>query len=134
MARTRDVVQLRVSERHSLRLAGLGTAGYRWAPEVGGDDAVAEVVSAGTEEPAGEGVGASRAELFTIRALRPGVAHVRFEQRRPWEPLDLPPANVHEVELHVVDGPSAGTPTLAHASTPRSPTARSPRPSARPGC
>jgi predicted secreted protein len=106
MASDSNVVQLRVGEQHSVRLAGLGAAGYRWAPEIGGDETVAEVEPAGTEEPESDAVGTSRAELFTIRALRPGVAQLRFAQRRPWEPPDQPPANEHVVELHVADHPA----------------------------
>ena len=38
----RDVVTLRVGEEHPVRLAGLGTAGYRWVAFVEGDEGVVE--------------------------------------------------------------------------------------------
>jgi predicted secreted protein len=98
-----NVVRLRVGEQHPVRLAGLGAAGYRWAPEVVSDEAVAEVDPAGTEKPESDAAGASGTELFTIRAMRPGVTHLRFAQRRPWEPNDRPPAKEHLIELHVTD-------------------------------
>ena len=75
-----DVVNLRVGDEHELRLKGLATAGYRWVPAVE-DGAVADV--------------------FTIRAVGPGATRVRFEQRRPFGPKDVPPAEEHVVEIRV---------------------------------
>src|SRR5947207_517675 len=97
----RDLVKLRVGEEHPVRLAGLGPAGYRWTPQIEGDPDVAEVQPAGTEAPTGDAVGGGAQELFTVRALRPGVTRVRFAQRRAWEPEDTPSAGEHVVELHV---------------------------------
>jgi predicted secreted protein len=97
----RDVVELRVGEQHPIRLAGLGTAGYRWEPLVEGDEGVAEVSDAGVARPANARIGTSADELFTIRAVRPGVTRVRFVQRRPWESEDEPAANEHVVEIRV---------------------------------
>ena len=96
-----DVVNLHVGEEHPVRLAGLGTAGYRWVPLVEGDEGVAEVTDAGLAEPANKRIGTSADELFTIEAIGPGVTHVRFAQRRPFEPEDVPPANEHVVEVRV---------------------------------
>jgi predicted secreted protein len=97
----RDVVTLRVGEDHPVRLAGLGTAGYRWMPIVEGDEDVADVTEAGLAEPANKRIGTSADELFTIRAMRPGATRVRFVQRRPWESDDTPAVNEHVVELRV---------------------------------
>jgi predicted secreted protein len=94
-------VNLRVGEAHRVRLPGLGTAGYRWMPAVEGDEAVAEVSDAGLAELANRRIGASADELFDIRALAPGVARVRFEQRRPFEPADVPAAAEQVVEVRV---------------------------------
>jgi predicted secreted protein len=96
-----EVVTLRVGEQHPVRLAGLGTAGYRWAPLVEGDEGIAEVSDAGVARPANARIGTSADELFTIRAMRPGVTRVRFVQRRPWESEDEPAANEHVVEIRV---------------------------------
>jgi predicted secreted protein len=96
-----DVVTLRVGEEHPVRLAGLGTAGYRWAPLVEGDEGVAEVSEAGVARPANARIGTSADELFTIEAVSPGVTRVRFVQRRPFEPDDVPAADEHVVEVRV---------------------------------
>jgi predicted secreted protein len=96
-----EVVELRVGDRHEMRLPGLGTAGYRWRPEPEGETNVAEVSAAGTEGPVGGATGASADELFTIHARRPGSMRLRFAQRRPWEPEDRPAANERIVELRV---------------------------------
>jgi hypothetical protein len=52
-------------------------------------------------ELANRRIGTSADELFTIRAVGPGATRVRFEQRRPFEPKDVPPAEEHVVEIRV---------------------------------
>jgi len=82
----RDSLQLRVGEEHPIELDSLRTAGYVWEPRLEGDESVAEVVKDESPPETGtEAVGASVPEVFKIKALRPGKATVRFEQRRPWE-------------------------------------------------
>jgi predicted secreted protein len=95
-----DAIELRVGEEYSVRLAGLGAAGYRWAADLEGDPEVAEVRPGGTDMGEGDAVGASAAEVFTIHANRPGTARIRFVQRRPWE-QDAAPANEHAIQLRV---------------------------------
>jgi predicted secreted protein len=96
-----DVVNLRVGQQHPVRLASLGTAGYRWQPHAEGDAGVATVTDAGFAQPANRRIGTSADELFTIEAVSPGVTRVRFVQRRPFEPDDVPAANEHVVEVRV---------------------------------
>jgi predicted secreted protein len=94
-------VNLAVGEAHRIRLPGLGTAGYRWMAVVEGDAGVAEVSEAGVADLADRRIGTSADELFDIRAVGPGVARVRFAQRRPFEPDDVPPADEQVVAVHV---------------------------------
>lgn len=94
-------MNLGVGEVHRVRLPGLATAGYRWTAAVEGDEGVAEVTDAGMAELANRRVGASADELFDVRALAPGVARVRFAQRRPFEPADVPPADEQVFEVRV---------------------------------
>jgi predicted secreted protein len=96
-----EVVDLRAGDEHVVRLAQLGAAGYSWTPEVEGDASVASVEASGTSAPAGGATGASGEQAFTIRALGPGRARVRFAQRRPWEAADQPPAAEHIVDVRV---------------------------------
>jgi predicted secreted protein len=96
-----DAIDLRVGEEYSVRLAGLGTAGYRWAAHLEGDPGVADVHPAAAEGREGsDAVGSSADEAFTIHANRPGDTRIRFVQRRPWE-QDVRPANEHAVQLRV---------------------------------
>ena len=95
------VVTLRAGEEHRVRLPGLGTAGYRWMPAVEGDEGVAEVSDAGPAPLANRRIGTSADELFDIRAVGPGATRVRFVQRRPFEPDDVPPADERVVEVRV---------------------------------
>ena len=94
-------MNLRVGEAHRVRLRGLGTAGYRWIPAVEGDAGVAEVSDAGVADLADRRIGTSADELFDIRGVAPGAARVRFVQRRPFEPDDVPPADEQVVEVRV---------------------------------
>ena len=96
-----SVVNLQAGEVHRVRLPGLGTAGYRWMGVVEGGDGVAEVIDAGVAELANRRIGTSADELFDVRAIGPGVARVRFVQRRPFEPDDVPPAGEQVVEVRV---------------------------------
>ena len=94
-------MNLDVGEAHRVRLPGLGSAGYRWSAVVEGDEGVVEVSDAGLAELANRRIGTSADELFDIRAVAPGVARVRFAQRRPFEPADVPPAAEEVVEVRV---------------------------------
>ena len=96
---------MHVGDIHTVELAGMGTAGYSWAPEeLEGTPDVASVSEAESEPPEGsEAVGASAPEAFTLLARQPGVARVRFAQRRPWEAADAPPADERLVEIRVID-------------------------------
>jgi predicted secreted protein len=96
-----EVVSLRVGDEHPVRLKGLGTAGYRWVALVEGDEGVADVVDAGVVDLPNRRIGTSADELFTIRALRPGMTSVRFAQRRPWESDDVAAVEEHVFEIRV---------------------------------
>jgi predicted secreted protein len=96
-------VDLAAGEVREIDLPGLGTAGYLWQHELDGDAAVVEVTWRRGPPPEGAlstAVGASAPEVVTIRALRPGMVHLRLEQRRPWE-AGAQPLHSHEVEVRV---------------------------------
>lgn len=78
---------LQPGERATVRLPGLGTAGYQWTQHVDGDaDAVAvSLDTAPAEEIAGRPLGTSVDELAVIEARHHGRATVVLEQRRSWE-------------------------------------------------
>lgn len=96
-------VTLRRGERTSVRLPGLGTAGYEWTHRVEGDTGAVEVSisTAPAEEIAGRPPGTSIDEIATIHARGPGRATVILEQRRPWENKPAPQnRRVVEVTVH----------------------------------
>ncbi|MFI6073224.1 protease inhibitor I42 family protein [Actinoplanes sp. NPDC051343] len=78
-------VTLRVGERATVRLPGLGTVGYRWASDVSGDAVAVSVRPAPREEIDGRPPGASVDEIAVIEGRHPGRATVTLEQRRSWE-------------------------------------------------
>jgi predicted secreted protein len=98
-----EVVDLRVGDEHVVRLAGRGTAGYRWAPGGGHDESVAAVSEREIPGPMSDAAGASGDEVFRVRALAPGSTRIVFAQRRPWEGGDAAPNREHVVELRVTD-------------------------------
>lgn len=83
---------LQRGERRSVRLPGLGTAGYEWTHRVEGDAGAVEVSisTAPAEEIAGRPPGTSIDEIAAIHARGPGRAIVILEQRRPWETKPAP--------------------------------------------
>jgi predicted secreted protein len=98
-------ITLRVGDMNTVRLPGLGTAGYAWTHEVIENSGLIEVStgSGGSPQP-GEAaqkiVGASVDELIYIRALRAGRSRIRIIQRRPWE-TDKPPYQEHIIEVDI---------------------------------
>ncbi len=81
-------LELTVGEHYAVELPGLGTSGYVWDAEIGGEPGVVQVQwSRGfpADEPSPP-VGASAPETATIRAERPGTAEILLYQHRRWEP------------------------------------------------
>jgi len=77
-------VELRVGEKVTIRLPGLGTSGYRWTAHVSGD-AVTVALSPARDEPESRRPGAHVDEIAVIEGRRRGHATVTLEQRRSWE-------------------------------------------------
>ena len=94
-------IVLAAGEEHVVSLASLAMAGYRWSAAVSGaDPAVVAVALRRGELAAGSKPGVSAPEQAVLRGLRAGQAHVRLEQRRPWE-HDQPAAQVLEFDVTV---------------------------------
>ncbi|MGN6169213.1 MAG: protease inhibitor I42 family protein [Solirubrobacteraceae bacterium] len=91
-----------VGEEHRLPLSSLAMAGYRWSGSVKGPDPGAVELELRRDAPSpGVRAGESAPESAVLRGVRPGLAVVHLEQRRPWE-RDKPPADL--IELRVVVG------------------------------
>ncbi|HMI98989.1 MAG TPA: protease inhibitor I42 family protein [Gaiellaceae bacterium] len=101
MATEKETIRLRVGEEHPVRLESLLTAGYEWMPEAD-DPSIANVLRSASTAEGEQAIGAAPDEVFTIKAVRPGKATVRFAQRRPWE-RGARSENEHVVELDVTD-------------------------------
>jgi len=99
MTTSESKIQLRVGDEHPIRLESLLSAGYEWQPESHEGGEVAQVRKAAPTEGE-EAVGASPDEVFTVKAVRPGKARLRFAQRRPWE-KEGKPAKEHVLDLEV---------------------------------
>ena len=81
---------LRVGDTYTLRLPGLGVAGYVWTYKVVGNTDLVDVSTTTERLQLDDGskhmtVGSSSDELFIIRAIRAGNATIRFSQQRCWE-------------------------------------------------
>lgn len=101
-------IDLGIDKTYTLRLPGLGTAGYLWTHEVieNGDLVdVSEMTVEDLQPDVGDlstSVGSSRDEVFTIRALKAGHSAIRFVQKRPWE-SNQPPLKEYILEVDVKD-------------------------------
>src|SRR5262245_21542765 len=88
---TRERLELLVGQTHTVRLRGLGPAGYAWEVRIEGDAGVVEVSIEREREgdpvaPGGPPPGATAIDrVATIHALAPGTTTVTLTLRRPWE-------------------------------------------------
>ena len=113
MAGTRDLsleaheIKLRPGETHQLKLGGLGSAGYAWECEMGGEAGIVEVSTESLPSPPRPQPGGPAPDSYSIKrvliitALTPGVASVRLSLRRPWE-RDKPPLREVRMEITVL--------------------------------
>lgn len=92
-------IVLAIGEERALPLTSLAMSGYQWSGVVSGAEPAAVTLELRRGElPAQSKPGVSVSEEAVLRAIRPGRARVRLQQRRPWE-RDTPSAE--EIELHV---------------------------------
>ncbi|WP_019500700.1 protease inhibitor I42 family protein [Pseudanabaena sp. PCC 6802] len=91
---------LKIGETYTLRLPGLGTAGYRWSYEIEGNATSIDVSKVEAEYQQPLPVGSSRDEVFVIRAHAIGRISIRFVQSRPWE-KDQPPQMQHIIQIAI---------------------------------
>ena len=98
-------ITLRVGDMNTVRLPGLGAAGYAWTHEVIENSALVQVSTGqGALPQPGEAglqiMGASVDELIYIRALRAGRSRIRLTQRGPGK-SDQPPFKEHILEVDI---------------------------------
>ena len=98
-------ITLRVGDMNTVRLPGLGAAGYSWTHEVIENSALIQVSTGqGALPQPGEAamkiMGASVDELIYIRALRAGRSRIRLTQRGPGK-SDQPPFKEHILEVDI---------------------------------
>ena len=98
-------ITLRVGDMNTVRLPGLGTAGYAWTHEVIENSGLIKVSTGqGALPETGEAgfqiMGASVDELIYIRALRAGRSRIRLIQRGPGR-SDQPPSQEHILEVDI---------------------------------
>jgi hypothetical protein len=109
-----DRIELQPGQVGSIRLPGLGSAGYRWSFEASGDPGVVEASMASAPPPfppdgptgGPPPTNYSVDTIVTLRALAAGRAKLRFVQRQPWAPEETPMA---EHVLEVVVREAAGS-------------------------
>jgi predicted secreted protein len=100
-------IELGVGERWTVRLPGLGSAGYQWTWQIKDGAGVIEVTLAPVSAPARPPLGGeppgnwSTAEEVEVHALRPGAATLHLEQKRSWQ-ANHPPLQRHVLEVVVV--------------------------------
>jgi Chagasin family peptidase inhibitor I42 len=100
MALESDSVALRPGAEHTVRLPGMGAVGYDWLVTVEGDEDAVEVVKTTAAHAERLLPGTSADRIVTVRAVRPGKAVVRLEQRRPPLPEE-PPLDTYVLDVTV---------------------------------
>jgi predicted secreted protein len=97
-----DAIEMAAGEHYTLRLPGLGTAGYAWTYRIDGEAGVVRVsvAPAPIDERTALRAGASVDELVTVSALATGRVRVSLAQRRSWEPEDRSVAH-RTLDVHV---------------------------------
>jgi len=91
---------LQTGSIHKETLGGLGSAGYIWSFAIGGPADVIAVSFETVEPPSGSLPSSYDCDyVFTLAALKPGKARIRFYLHRPWE-RGAPP--VREVIMDVL--------------------------------
>ncbi len=97
-------IELKVGEKYTFRLKGLGVAGYNWEYTIEETRKVASVsLEFVDDQKKAERIlppGYSRDVLVTIQPLEPGHATIHFAQRRLWE-KDKLPLKEHVLEIFV---------------------------------
>lgn len=98
-----EELKLKKGESATIKLKGLGTAGYQWDYTIP-DKKNIITVSKDLILPGKltqENVGLSADEVFTITAVGTGTVNILFSQKRSWE-QNINPVNTRKVKV-VID-------------------------------
>jgi len=95
-----DEVTLAKNATHTVKLRGLGTAGYQWSATIDDPRVVRVEKLIQTEMPSGLPMGRSVDEEFVITAVSTGETAVHFVQTRPFGP-EKPPHSTYDLLVHV---------------------------------
>lgn len=98
-----EKIELKVGEKYTFRLKGLGAAGYNWEYNIEEIEKVVSVSLDFVDDGKKTGPlppGYSLDVLAAIEALVPGHATIHLAQRRSWE-KDKPPVKEHVLEIFV---------------------------------
>lgn len=103
-----DSLTLEVGETWSVRLPGLGSAGYEWSVELSDPGTVSCYIAPLAEDTECEEAGGTRpSATFNVAFLArlvgesSGSCEVRLSLARPWE-VTMPPLRGHEIAVTVV--------------------------------
>lgn len=98
-----EKIELKVGEKYTFRLKGLGAAGYIWEYSIEETGKIVSVSSEYVDEGKKTGPlppGYSLDVLITVLALEPGHATIHLAQRRSWE-KDKPPVKERVLEIFI---------------------------------
>ncbi|GET35464.1 protease inhibitor I42 family protein [Microseira wollei] len=93
-------IDLKVGETYTLRLPGLGAAGYLWTYDIAWDSNLIDISQTTAKSSEFPAVGSSMDQVFILRGLATGHLTIRFMQRRPWE-KNQPPVAEHTLEVDI---------------------------------
>ncbi len=97
---TMDILEIRVGEKHTITLKGLGAAGFRWSATVA-DGRMVQVESIQSVPPPPiQPAAYSRDEQFVLTGLAPGETMVHLVQARSFE-RSKPPHATYDIMVRV---------------------------------
>ncbi len=98
-----EKIELKVGEKYTFRLKGLGAAGYNWEYSIEETGKIVSVSLDFVDDGKKTGPlppGYSLDVLITVQALVSGHATIHLSQRRSWE-KDKTPVKEHVLEIFV---------------------------------
>lgn len=96
-----DIIEIRVGEKHTITLKGLGAAGFKWSATVADDRLVQVEPIQSVPPPAMQQAGYSRDEQFVLTGLAPGEIIVHFVQARSFE-RSKPPHATYDIMVRII--------------------------------
>jgi len=97
-----SIIESKVGKNVQVRLVSNPTTGYSWKIDSVSPKDVVRLIGSRYEPSEKKLTGSGGVEVWTFRAVKKGVAQVRFIYQRPWE-KEIPPIEARAIKIKVYD-------------------------------